>query len=518
MAILPRYLIRRGTNFVFRIRVPRDLRKCVGKLAIKHSLRGYNATEAQLCALSLALRYARAFEQLRGRQGMATKPPSVEDLVAGLTSGRSPHFRIGQGSDGRPTFETDPGDTPESLAIGREMFKEAGAAFVESMKHQVPSAPKLQPIEARKAVEEYVLAIKAQNFKTKTEQKKTNPVRDFVQHWLDATGVPNALLQDTGSYAVSNWVESMVARGRARSTMDADLRFLGHFFRWAGTKEYWHKGNKPTEDQMLPNKSKDIEEAERERRPFTRSEIARIFDPSNFSRLKEQSRWAAIIGLYTGARVSEIGQVRLDDFGISYPDIGKREPLLPLDSDVEGGVYAMRITNMEEGQSTKNPTSKRKIFVHRDLVTLGLIERVKLLSAAGHQLLFPGTPTDTVNGMGNWASKAFSYYLEHTCKFPKNEETKNTIGMQSLRVTCIQKMLTVSIKPAFQRVYTGHEIGQLDVHDLIYSHYVPNLQKVEIEEKLSYGLDLAAIAPLMITTPTLTRTRRRAKESVKDAS
>lgn len=76
--------------------------------------------------------------------------------------------------------------------------------------------------------------------------------------------------------------------------------------------------------------------------PLPEEALKRIYDPENLKRTRGiHVRWGALIGLYTGARVSEVAQIFLRDF----IDIG--------------GVKCVRITNDSDGQSVKTENSKR---------------------------------------------------------------------------------------------------------------------------------------------------------------
>lgn len=128
--------------------------------------------------------------------------------------------------------------------------------------------------------------------------------------------------------------------------------------------------------------------------PFELSALKAIFDPANLVRMrKDHLRWAAVIGLYTGARVGEIAQLFLRDF------------------TVEDGIPCIRIQVESDGQALKTESSERLVPLHPDLVALGLLERVERLRQQGEERLFPGMRIDSRAGAGNAISKGFGYYL-----------------------------------------------------------------------------------------------------------
>jgi integrase len=97
----------------------------------------------------------------------------------------------------------------------------------------------------------------------------------------------------------------------------------------------------------------------------------RVFDPSNLAGIHTlHTKWAALIGLFTGARVGEIAQLYLSDF------------------IEEDGIPCIRIATDSDGQSLKTEASRRLVPIHPALIELGLLERVKELRQQGEEGLF----------------------------------------------------------------------------------------------------------------------------------
>lgn len=182
--------------------------------------------------------------------------------------------------------------------------------------------------------------------------------------------------------------------------------------------------------------------------PLPEEALKRIYDPENLKRTRGiHVRWGALIGLYTGARVSEVAQIFLRDF----IDIG--------------GVKCVRITNDSDGQSVKTENSKRLVPLHPDLLKLGLWDRVLSLRAQGHVRLFPDMRINSKSGAGNAISKSFSYYLASLGIKPRR--AAGIVGFHSLRKSVVQ-MLQGSTMPAERRrAVVGHEQGD-DVHEKDY--------------------------------------------------
>jgi len=140
---------------------------------------------------------------------------------------------------------------------------------------------------------------------------------------------------------------------------------------------------------------------------FTDEELAQIFGAAWFKDGKGELTavgtyrtflpvyyWLPLIGLYTGARINEICQLRLDDI-----------------RQTSTGVWFFDITDEAEDQSVKTANSRRNVPIHASLMDLGLLDWVGALRAAGHERLFPELTYDAIKGYSKAAVKWFSRYL-----------------------------------------------------------------------------------------------------------
>ena len=85
----------------------------------------------------------------------------------------------------------------------------------------------------------------------------------------------------------------------------------------------------------------------------------------------EAAKWLPLLALFTGARLEELGQLRVDDVG------------------EEQGVPYFFLHTMNEGRRLKAQSSRRKVPVHPELVRLGLLEYVEQRRKAGDERLLP---------------------------------------------------------------------------------------------------------------------------------
>jgi integrase len=101
---------------------------------------------------------------------------------------------------------------------------------------------------------------------------------------------------------------------------------------------------------------------------FSPNDLIKIFSPNLFDTSKpfEEQQWAMLTALFTGARASELAQVKLDS------------------TRHERGCFIMAIE-----EDTKNIGSQRLIPIHSTLISLGFEKHVDKLRRSGDSHLFP---------------------------------------------------------------------------------------------------------------------------------
>lgn len=116
------------------------------------------------------------------------------------------------------------------------------------------------------------------------------------------------------------------------------------------------------------------------RRPWKPDELTTLFGQPLFARYELPQEWRAggaaaywvpLIGLFTGARISELAQLRTGDVSTKGP--------IPL----------LSITDAGEGQKVKSSASVRSIPIHPELVRLGFLEYAEEMQKAGGGSLWP---------------------------------------------------------------------------------------------------------------------------------
>lgn len=163
---------------------------------------------------------------------------------------------------------------------------------------------------------------------------------------------------------------------------------VGGFFSWAHRNGY--VDSNVLEGLLVKQKGKRKEDRE----SWTPDDLKTLFSTPIHTEHKYKHAyyfWLPLIGLFTGARIEEICQMRLKDI-----------------REVEG-VLCFSITDEQEDQQLKNEISKRSIPVHPHLLELGLLSYLEERKTSGETMLFSG-----LNRHGekhsHYASKWFSKF------------------------------------------------------------------------------------------------------------
>lgn len=480
---LPHHLLRHPSGmFHFRLIVPRDLRAALSKAVVKISLRTRDPAIARGHAYALGARYAAAFAALRS-QTMA-KPPSIDDVLRSLQSDASRSYEVELPNGVRISSEgaEDHARAMEALRLALSApsapnVPSAGRREVPKLTANEPNAAVAPSKTLGAVVSMYLLNLAMTPLPDKTRTQKRAAVQGFAT-WKGA-GTP---MSELGRTDVAEWLQSLRLGGLSTPTLTNKASYLKACIAWAQAAGYFPPGDNPASGQVKYSKSEKRQRKKLGFRPFTLAEVERLYSPAALAALNEQTRWGAVIGLYTGARVTEVGQLALDNF---YDD--------------DDGVWCVSLTDEGAGQSLKNDASKRTIPVHPELIALGLRDRVERLRAAGESQLFPRAKVGSVNGMGNWLSKSYGRHLsDHGIK---SVEGRAKVGFHSLRDTMIQRMQKAGVTSEARAQYVGHELD--DEHHATYSGTFSNAEllrgvgqggrKTTGINEVTFALDLAAI-------------------------
>lgn len=202
---------------------------------------------------------------------------------------------------------------------------------------------------------------------------------------------------------------------------------------------------------------------------FNRSALKKVFSQKRFtlgSYDKEYEFWCPLIGLHTGARLNEIAQLRTYDIKKS-----------------DDGVYYFDFTTLtedhdEQPKKLKNPGSKRKTPIHKNLIDIGLIDYWQKRKSENQLFMFDDLgPYDKDNGFGRYPGESFS-------KFCKSVDVEQTF--HSLRGFVCTELRNAGVQKLERFYLTGRETGYKDTED---SYYIERtgLKNLQIEiNKLNF--------------------------------
>ena len=211
-------------------------------------------------------------------------------------------------------------------------------------------------------------------------------------------------------------------------TVNNRLRKLSAFMNWCKTNGYI-QDNPLTGLKMMTGSAKEA------RLSFEQHDLTTLLD---LDALKTEARkhpwryWIPLLGRYTGARLEELCQLRVDDFV------------------EQQGILCIRIDDSSEGQKLKNASSRRMLPVHPLLVGLGLLRHVESARASGGHRLFP--ELEPVRGkLGHAPSKWFGRY-----KAKRGiDDSKKTF--HSFRHTLIDDLRDAGVQDSLIKRIVGHE-------------------------------------------------------------
>ena len=177
------------------------------------------------------------------------------------------------------------------------------------------------------------------------------------------------------------------------------------------------------------------------RRPWTDSELKTFFTqplhtayqlPTDKKAGADAAYWIPLLGLYTGARVGELAQLRVVDV-----DTAREFPMLS-------------ITDEGEGQSVKSQAGVRKVPLHDELVRLGFLDYVAALRTRKADLLWPLLVTRE-GKPGGYFSQWFGEY-RHAIGFGMYPD------FHCLRHTVRSQLAEAEIPEQVMDSIVGHEI------------------------------------------------------------
>ena len=231
-------------------------------------------------------------------------------------------------------------------------------------------------------------------------------VREYKEHLRRSPSNINKKYKDLSLREAVAVAESEGAPTLAIPTQAKYLQHLSSLYTFA-IDELEYSGKNPfqgrADTKLVEQHSRDARDSFSEKRLQTLftsplytgcKSISRCSVPGDLIPKNSYKYWLPLIGLYSGMRLQEIAQLRVDDIQ-QYADI-----------------WLFNINDDGDDQTLKTPQSARRIPIHEDLIKLGLLDRVKHLKDSTEQRLFPDIKGASYGSYSDKPSRWFSRYLE----------------------------------------------------------------------------------------------------------
>lgn len=346
--------------------------------------------------------------------------------------------------------ETDgtPAEAEAALAMAKQMTALAQAqAQAQAAATFLPPAASavVQGVSVRTAIEHWKTMDMPQ-LATSTQADYLATMESFAAHVGD-----QRLIASTAAPDVTHWVVHLKSTvGNVQSTAKKKGNAIISLFSSAMRAGFYPKGDNPGKVVRFTK----TEQAERSEthgwQAFTPGQLYTLFTPDNLAKTREiHTRRAMVIALYTGARVGELAQLRVDGFG-----------------EAEGQKYLTLKGDL------KTKASKRRIPLHPDLIELGVWNWMEDQKRRGFTRVFPTVKLDGKSGKGNAISKGCENLLKRLDIKPtidkdlaETVELDPILGMHSFRDTIIQALQSAKINIELRKAYVGHAAENADKSD-----------------------------------------------------
>lgn len=203
------------------------------------------------------------------------------------------------------------------------------------------------------------------------------------------------------------------------------------------------------------------------RRPWSNDELTTFFTqplhtayelPLDRKAGTDAAYWLPLLGLYTGARVGELAQLRT------------------VDIEHAAGVPMFCITNEGDGQRVKTTAGIRKVPIHSELVRLGFLDYVARHQKHGDGPLWPSLPPRK-GKPGGYFSHWFGVYRRSLGfgKYPDFHCFRHTVRSQ---------LANAGVAEALIDTLVGHEVAG-STGAKVYTHHTPQAL-LDAMHRLSY--------------------------------
>lgn len=242
--------------------------------------------------------------------------------------------------------------------------------------------------------------------------------------------------------------EAIKKRGGSPNTLKKEMSFIRGFFNWSNERKQRYLSEKfDLSVKRVPDKSYI---------KFDSNDLQNIFENLNKLADNNWEFWIPMIGLYSGARISEIASMEVGYF--TY----------------QSGIETMFLNG------SKSDAAPRDVPIHADLISIGLLNLVRKRRKQGKKMLFD-LPSGGTNGPGGHAS---NYFTDFKRAIGINHEKK---VFHSFRHTINDLMKQSLINESAKLTYIGHSLGS-SVNAKTYgkTQLAVSILKQEVTDKIDW--------------------------------
>lgn len=287
---------------------------------------------------------------------------------------------------------------------------------------------------------EYLIHAKAKNLAPRTQKQYAAHIRRF-EEWLGRPTPIQAISAARYHEFKTYLMTGDPAKGNpplAAKTVDLFTGAINEVFKLAIHAAYMITN--PIKGQhIIKRKQREKSEVEK----FTDDDLKLIFDPVRLNQLEDPSDiWVPLLGLFTGARLNEICQLKT-------ADIQHMQNYWVLDFHGSG-----------EDNNLKTSASERKIPIHPRLIALGFIDYVEAVKALpkSNGRLFPWL-NKYEQGFGDVPSQRFQKVLQALGVWVYRRKV-----FHSFRHTTQTKLQQAGVDLIVRKHWLGHEAEDITVN------------------------------------------------------
>lgn len=416
-------LLSRPSGVYARFLVPQDLRDSLGSRFLVRALHLPLGDAARQAAARLAMALSSIFKVMRA--GASVDRKELDELLRKAASGELSELTLqGVTLPGGARVERAQIDTPQDARMFADILRSRPAPAKDdgdwmkasrARKRAEEEAKRQQGPSLSEAIDKHI----ADLTRAKRDPKTLIESRHSLRILLGVVGdvaASQLTVEHVREFldAVQHWPKNATKRAEYRDLTVRQIVTLSksngepspkawtlnkHWDRLAVFVRHLHASGVLDRDPMaglarLTAHSVDVEADSG--RPFSHAELQIVFGPafSSWSAKWPHRHWGVVLGLYSGARVNEVAQLRVVDV-----------------CAIEG-VWGFVVTPKVEGNKVKNTNSKRFVPLAQPVLDAGFLDYVEEVRAAGHVRLFPNLPNSTGLGMGRQLSRQFSSYIK----------------------------------------------------------------------------------------------------------